>query len=347
MEKPDIVVIIPAYKVENQIQEVLKSIPDFVKTIIVVNDASPDATVGKVRLTKDPRVILLSHSKNKGVGGAMLSGYAYALNEGVDILVKVDGDGQMDPLYIPLLIKPIIEGEADYVKGNRFLHFHELKRMPLMRRIGNWILTFMTKAASGYWNIFDPTNGYTAISASSLGLLDPKKISRNYFFETSMLCELRKQGSVVRDVPIPAIYNGENSSLNISRQVLVFSTNLFIRFINRVYYRYFLFDFNAGSLFLIVGSILVLFGLVWGITNWMISAQSGIPATTGTVLIAVLPMILGVQLLIQSVAWDINDIPKKDKFDIVQKIAHDNLTGFEFKRYFSQLTDNKEITIER
>lgn len=345
MEKPEIAVIIPAYKVENQIQKVLKSIPDFVKTIIVVNDASPDGTAEKVRLIKDSRVILLSHLKNKGVGGAMLSGYAYALEQGVDILVKVDGDGQMDPLYIPSLIKPIIEGETDYVKGNRFLHFHELKRMPLIRRIGNWTLTFMTKAASGYWNIFDPTNGYTAISARSIGLLDPKRISRNYFFETSMLCELRKQGAVVRDVPIPAIYNDEYSSLNISHQVLIFSANLFIRLINRVYYRYFLFDFNAGSLFIIAGSLLVLFGLIWGIIKWVISAQSGTPATTGTVLIAVLPVILGVQLLIQAIAWDINDTAKKDKFDNIQELVNDNLTGF--KGFYSLLIESKEITIER
>jgi dolichol-phosphate mannosyltransferase len=315
MKNPKIAVVIPCYKVENSITRVISQIPSFVDSIIVVNDGSPDGSLAKIKSSTDPRVTLISHARNQGVGGAMLTGYSYGLQNGAQILAKVDGDGQMDPDYLQHLITPIADGEADYVKGNRFLHPNELRRMPLFRRIGNLGLSFLTKVASGYWNIFDPTNGYTAISSSALCMLDPQKISKNYFFETSMLCELRKIQSVVKDVSIPAVYNDEHSSLHVFNQLFVFPFNLIKKFFYRIYYEYFLFDFTAVSFYIVLGVLLGLFGMIWGIVKWSLSSQTGIPATTGTVLIAVLPLILAVQFLVQAVTLDINGVPARVKRD--------------------------------
>ncbi|PKO00219.1 MAG: glycosyl transferase family 2 [Chloroflexi bacterium HGW-Chloroflexi-4] len=308
---PKIAVVIPAYNVEATIEKVILGIPKSVASIIVVNDASRDDTASKVKNVKDNRVILISHTKNMGVGGAMLSGYSYALSLGVDIIVKLDGDDQMDVKFMPALVDPIMNAQADYTKGNRFLHPVALKKMPFGRKISNLGLTFLSKIASGYWNIFDPANGYTAISASKLASLDPTKIARSYFFETSMLCELRKLDAVVMDISMPAIYQNERSSVKVPREILIFSTNLFGRIFDRFFSRYFLYDFTAVSLYIIIGTLLCLFGAIWGLIKWNEAAQARVPATTGTVLIAVLPIILGFQLLIQAFTLDISDIPTK------------------------------------
>jgi len=310
-KRPELYVVIPAFNVQKQIKLVLDGIPDYISRIIIVNDCSTDATREVVLESVDERVHLLTHTKNKGVGGAMMTGYGYALSQGADIVVKVDGDGQMNPDYISDLLDPITKGKADYSKGNRFLHPVELRRMPLLRRIGNLGLTFLTKITSGYWNIFDPTNGFTAIASDKLGLLEAGKIARDYFFETSMLCELRKWKAVVVDVPIPAIYGGESSSIRIIREFFVFSRNLLRSFFRRVYYQYFLYDFSVASFYLMSGGLLGLFGMVWGLFQWAHSIQTGIPATSGTVLIAVLPVILAVQFILQAIALDISSSPTK------------------------------------
>lgn len=334
-----ITIVIPAYNVEDTIIKVLSRIPKTVSTIIVVDDASKDHTAARVRSVKDGRIRLLSHKKNMGVGGALLSGYSYALTLDVDIVVKLDGDDQMNVDLMPNLIEPIVNGEADYTKGNRFLHPIALKRMPAVRKMGNLALTFLSKIASGYWNVFDPANGFTAISITKLTALDPAKIARNYFFETSMLCELRKLNVVVRDIPMPAIYQSERSSVRVPREFLIFSTNLTARIFDRVISRYFLYDFTAVSVFLIFGTILCLFGGIWGIVKWAHSIQTGIAATTGTVLIAVLPIILGFQLLLQAISLDISDVPEKVqniKFPAEKRMA----------AYLQELISEGKLTIE-
>lgn len=312
-----IAVVIPAYRVEDQILSVISSIPNYIDHIIVVDDASPDKTSDLVMTVSRPNLYLLRHTKNQGVGGAMLTGYSFALSLGVDIVVKVDGDGQMDLEYLPYLLEPIQSNHADYTKGNRFLHYQALKTMPFIRKFGNLGLTFFTKVASGYWNIFDPTNGYTAISADKLRAINPWRISKNYFFETSMLCELRRTNAVVEDVAIPAFYGNEESSVKIIRELSLFSKNLLHRTFARLAYQYFLFDFTAASLYLIVGTLLESFGLIWGITKWVESSQTKIPAATGTVLLAVLTIILGVQFINQAVALDISRIPT-----VVKRVPH-------------------------
>jgi len=341
---PQIAVVIPAYNTANSILTVLDKIPPQVKMIVVVDDASPDNLAQLVLSHPDERVHLVSHHKNQGVGGAMLTGYAYALEKGADLVVKVDSDDQMDLDYFDDLVEPHLKQDADYTKGNRFLHPRELRSMPFIRRVGNQALSFLTKVATGYWQIFDPTNGYTCISRQALTLLNPDRISKNYFFETSMLAELRQLAAVVEDVPIPAIYNEHGSSINIPREFLLFSSNLIYRIFNRVYNRYFKFDFSAVSFFLLSSLVLGVFGAVWGIVKWVKSDQTGIPATTGTVLIAVLPIILAVQFIVQAVALDISSVPVKP---LARKPASDHTRACPLVASLHERIEKQEVLLRK
>lgn len=308
---PEIAVVIPAYRTAATIAEVVRSIPRTVRWIVVVDDGSTDDVGSAARAVADERVEIVVHNRNRGVGAAVLTGYERALALGAQIVVKLDADGQMDPAYIPQLVAPIADGHADYAKGNRFLHGRELRSMPAARRYGNVGLSFLTKLATGYWPIFDPTNGYTAIHASVARLLDRAKIAERYFFETSMLIELGRLRAVVTDVYIPARYAGEISSLRPARAAAGFPLPLLRAFSERIRLEYFVRDFTAVSLYIVAGLVLLVFGMLWGIWHWMASIQTGIPATTGTVMIAVLPVILGVQLLLQAATLDIQGVPTR------------------------------------
>ena len=305
-----VAVVIPAYRVEPHIAAVIQGIPRLVRDVIVVDDASPDGTSTVVGAIGDPRVHLLRHATNRGVGGAMATGYRHALEFGADIVVKMDGDGQMDPEQLGNLLLPIIEGQADYTKGSRFFHARQLREMPVRRRIGNLGLSFLTKAASGYWDVFDPTNGYTAVHRRVLEALDWEKVAERWFFETSMLIELSLLRAVVRDVPIPAKYGNERSSLSEKRALFEFPPRLLSGWLRRVWLQYFVREFSLGSLFLVSGVLLTLFGAGWGAAHWIRSINTGIEATTGTVMIAVVPLILGVQFLLQALSFDIQSSPK-------------------------------------
>jgi dolichol-phosphate mannosyltransferase len=303
--RKNIAVVIPAFKVAERIGSVIAEVPAAVMHIIVVDDASPDTSGDRARVAADPRVEVIRHEHNFGVGAATLTGYRRARELGADIVVKIDGDGQMDLTYLSELIEPILEGDADYTKGNRFLHGSALKQMPLRRRLGNLGLSFLTKAASGYWDMFDPTNGYTAIDARVLDLLDESSIDRRWYFETSMLIALGRIGAVVRDVSIPARYGQEKSSLSEASAFVRFPPRLLSALLQRIWLTYFVRDFSPLALFLITGVPLLLFGLFWGVYHWSASAKTGVEASTGTVMIAVLPLILGTQLLIQAFVIDI------------------------------------------
>ena len=309
--KIKVVVVIPSYNVEKHILNVIKSLPDFISNIIIVNDCSTDRTLEIIHSDQDKRISIINHNKNKGVGGAVISGYRKAIELGGKVVVKVDGDGQMDPSYINNLILPIIERKADYCKGNRFLKSTELYKMPVIRRLGNIGLSFLTKAASGYWNIFDPTNGYTAISIEALGLINFNNLSNRYFFETSMLIELGLNGIVIKDINIPAYYGNEKSYLSEKKALGEFPPKLLRSFVKRILVNYFIKDFNVCSLFLSFGLIIFLFGTIFGIVVWRQSIISGITATTGTIMLSVLPIIIGFQLLLQALVLDIQNVPSE------------------------------------
>lgn len=305
----NLAVVIPAYKCAGQIAAVLHSIPLFITHVIVVDDASPDALDVEVAKVKDGRIVYIRQPQNRGVGGAMLTGYNKALELGAEIIIKMDGDGQMDAGYIPLLILPILAGQADYTKGNRFLHGRALTQMPKRRLLGNIGLTFLTKLASGYWDIFDPNNGFTAVHHYALSLTRQKNIHARYFFESSLLIELNRIRAVVVDISIPAHYGNEQSSLSLVQACFEFPFNLGKGLIRRIIWQYFLYDFTPVSLFLILGAALTLFGALWELYHWYISIIYKVVATTGTVMIGVLPVILGFQLLLQALVLDIQNTP--------------------------------------
>ena len=306
-----IAVVIPAYRVSKHLERVVREIPQFVRYVIVVDDACPQRSGEQIETLLGERIHLLRHEHNQGVGGAMLSGYRKALELGAQVVVKVDGDGQMDPRQLRRLITPVLEGHADYTKGNRFLHFPQLRDMPLARRIGNFGLTFLTKAASGYWGVFDPTNGYTAIHREPLRLIQQRAVAKDYFFETSMLFELRRLGARVLDIAIPARYRKEESSLSLGKALARFPMQLLAGLLRRIGRQYLLHDFNAVSVLIVFGIPLILFGFVWGGFHWYQSVSSGKYASTGTVLLAVLPIIVGVQFLVQALVMDVASAPKE------------------------------------
>ena len=307
-----IAVVIPSYRVKNHILEVISGIGNEVHKIYVVDDKCPEESGLYVQQhCKDNRVEVIFHDKNKGVGGAVKTGYRKALADQCDIVVKIDGDGQMDTALIPKFIQPILSGEADYVKGNRFFSLSSLSKMPALRVFGNSMLSVINKFVNGYWNVMDPTNGYTAIHKTALSLLELDKIADTYFFESDMLFRLGTLRAVVLDMPMFAKYEDEKSSMKISRILFQFPPKYINRFFKRLFYNYFLRDFNAGTVELIFGSLFFIFGVIEGFYHWFLSIESQIAATSGTVMLAALPTILGFQLLISGLQYDIRNIPIK------------------------------------
>jgi hypothetical protein len=208
-------------------------------------------------------------------------------------------------------VEPLLIGRADYVKGNRFHNIEDVKAMPTVRLIGNAALSFMTKLSSGYWNIFDPTNGYTAISATVLSHIPLRKLKRRYFFESDLLFRLGTVQACVLDLPMTAVYADEESGLHVRRILLQFLGGNLANLGKRVFYNYFLRGFSIASLELLAGLLLLGFGTVFGVHGWATSMATGLPATTGTVMVAALPIILGVQLLLSFLAFDVAAMPTR------------------------------------
>lgn len=277
-------VVIPAYRVQNEIGAVLAGIPAYVKTIIVVNDASPDDAQRVIdqHAAQDTRIIALRHQMNQGVGGAMITGFKKALQLDLDIIVKVDADGQMDPNEIPKLIGPLLNNSADFTKGTRFEDKQALRQMPPERLIGNLYASFMAKAATGYWNMFDPTNGYFAIRVEALRAIDLNDLARDYLFETSLLSELYHVRAVVKDVSIPAIYADENSSINYARMVIGYPSALIRYTIKRLWLNYVVQKRGIATVYLGLGVALTVYGLL----SWIIYFFEPISSFSGLLLLA-------------------------------------------------------------
>ena len=302
-----VAVVIPAYNVGAYISGVIAGLPALVDRIYVVNDASHDDTAAVLQGISDPRLSVITHERNRGVGGATVSGFKAALADLVDVIVKMDGDGQMDPAHLTRLIDPVLRGEFDYAKGNRFLDDDALASMPRVRLFGNLVLTFLTKLASGYWHIFDPQNGYLAADRTVLARVELDHLARRYFFENDMLVHLNIARARVTDVAMPARYGDEMSSMRLGSILLSFPPRLIRRFWYRVYQRHVLRDFSVVAIFWIVGALLLAWGVVFGLVVWTISIRSGQPATTGTVMLSALPLILGFQLLLQAILIEIGE----------------------------------------
>lgn len=311
-EAIQIAVVIPCYRVTENILEVLKRIPDMVSSIYVIDDECPDYSGLHVTTNCfDSRVRVIYHQRNLGVGGVMMTGYSIAVAEGADVIVKIDGDGQMDPDLIPYFIEPIICGEADYAKGNRFFDLEKVQTMPKARLFGNAVLSFMSKLSTGYWDLFDPTNGYTAIHADVVNHLPFEKISQRYFFETDMLFRLNTLRAVVVDVPMDAKYGNEVSNLKISKIIVEFLIKHVRNFCKRIFYNYYLRDMSLASIELPLGLLLLISGGSFGIYRWMSSLNGTVATPAGTVMLAALPVLMGSQLILAFLAYDIASVPRR------------------------------------
>jgi dolichol-phosphate mannosyltransferase len=304
-------VVIPCYRVRDHILSVLGKIPAWVEGIVCVDDCCPDRSGDFItENASDPRVVVIRLAQNQGVGGATMAGYAEADRLGGRILVKVDGDDQMDISYLPQLVTPILLEEADYTKGNRFTSISHLASMPRIRIFGNAALSFAAKVSTGYWNVFDPTNGFTAIEALVARRVMEKRVSKRFFFETDLLYHLGTLRAVVRDVPIPARYGDEVSNLRISGIIGPFALRHLQNFVRRILGQYFVRDFTVATVELMAGFVFVGFGLGYAL-RWLMLRDPTVPASAGVVMAAALPVIIGVQLLLQALNFDVLNVPSR------------------------------------
>jgi glycosyltransferase involved in cell wall biosynthesis len=309
-----IAVVVPCYQANRHIADVVRSLPAWIDDIVVVDDGSTPPAAGALAGLEDPRLVLLRHDVNQGLARAMGTGFRGALERGAHLVVKMDGDGQMDPAHLPRLLAPLVEGSADLAKGNRVLHRRLLTEMPIVRRAGNLALSFLAKAATGYWPIFDPTNGYLAVRRELLDAIAFERLGPGYFFEISFLREACLAGAVAADVPIAARYGDEVSHLSIRRVLVAFPWHLARSIVRRIGLRYFLWDFSPVGAFIVAGLPLLVFGLVFGIWQWVERMGTLTPTPTGTLLLAALPLVIGFQLLLQAWVMDIANTPSRSRW---------------------------------
>jgi glycosyltransferase involved in cell wall biosynthesis len=308
---PLVSVVIPCYRVRDHILQVLNGIGTEVFRIYVIDDACPENTGRFVESkTKDKRVHVVYHETNQGVGGAVITGYRAALADGADVVIKIDGDGQMHPGLIETIAKPVLEGKADYSKGNRFDSLENLFGMPKIRIFGNAVLSLWSKFSSGYWTVTDPTNGFTAIHKRALEAINLGKLRKSYFFESDMLFRLSIANCVVTDVPMESVYGEEKSNLKIFKVLMEFPWRYTVNFCKRIFYRYYLREWSVGSFELPLGLLLLTSGAWFGSSSHLAAISAGVSITAGQVTASALAIILGVQLLLSFLAHDVQSEPR-------------------------------------
>jgi glycosyltransferase involved in cell wall biosynthesis len=280
--------------------------PDFVDTIIIVDDASTDSTPEVVKAAGDSRVVFERHEVNQGAGGTKISAHLMGAESGADVLVTMDGDGQMDPGYLAALLDPIVDDGYDFSKGNRFFATDSWRGMPRHRIFGNIALTFMTKAATGYWNLFDPQNGYTAMKRETAARIDWSAVARDYSFENDVLARLGLLRARIKDVDIPALYGDEVSHIKLSRAVPSIVRTLNRALWRRFWLEYVVRSFSPVALFAVVGWLLLGWSLVSGI--YFIATAFGHIAT-GPVMVVVIPFMIGIQMEMAALVLDIMNAP--------------------------------------
>jgi dolichol-phosphate mannosyltransferase len=304
-------VVIPSYRVTNHILEVLAGIGPEVEKIYVIDDACPENSGEFVtKHNQDKRVQVIRHEVNLGVGGAVVTGYKAALKDEMDVVVKVDGDGQMNPALISTIARPVLEGNADYAKGNRFDSLENLFAMPKIRIFGNAVLSLWSKLSSGYWTVTDPTNGYTAIHRKALEAISLDKLRKSYFFESDLLFRLSIVNAVVMDVPMVSVYGEEKSHLRIRKVLFEFPWRHTVNLHKRVLYKYYLRGWSIASFELPLGLALTIFGAWFGLARFAEASDAGRATTAGQVTLSAVALILGVQLLLSFLSYDVQSEPR-------------------------------------
>ena len=310
-----IAVVMPAYRSKEHIGDVLSKIPELVNQVFVIDDACPEQT-GKFVEENFPKkkIEVVYNQKNLGVGGAVIVGLRRALETDADVIVKVDSDGQMNPEDIPRLVAPVVSGDSDYAKGNRFNSLDDLQEMPKTRIFGNAVLSLMSKVSTGYWSITDPTNGFFAISRGALENINLEKLRQRWFFESDILFRLSIIRAVVADVPIRAKYANEKSNLKIRKVIFEFIHRHNVNFLKRLFYVYYLREWSVVSFEFPAALILFFGGIGLGVNFWSVSASTGQATTVGQVMLAVLPITLGFQLFLSVLSLDVSNEPKQSLY---------------------------------
>lgn len=316
--------VMPAHNERAHIRGVIGSVPSWVDRIAVVDDGSTDGTADVVAGLHDERVRLIRHERNRGVGAAMRTGYRAVLEEGWDLIGKIDADGQMCTRELTRLVRPFVLGVADYTKGNRFYFSKAAASMPRQRGFGNTVLSFLTKASSGYWHVYDPQCGFTVVSATFLRLLDLDDLPDDYFFENAMLIKLNGLNARVVDVPTTTRYGQEVSGVSIRRVAATFPPRLVLAGARRFWRKHLVTDFGAVGMLTLGGDALSLFGVAFGSYHWWKSVTTGHAATTGTVMVAVLPLVVGFQMLVQAFSMSVLSSPGgKETADYVRRLIRE------------------------
>ncbi|HXF98865.1 MAG TPA: glycosyltransferase family 2 protein [Gaiellaceae bacterium] len=304
VEGKRVAVVVPAYEEERLVGETLRGIPGFVDRVYVVDDGSRDGTAERARAVGDPRVEVIRHERNLGVGAAIVSGYRRALEEGVDVTCVMAADNQMDPDELRGLVEPVARGEVEYAKANRLVSGEAWTVIPRVRYLGNAVLSLLTKIASGYWHVADSQAGYTALSLAALRRLDLDRLYRGYGFPNDMLVHLNVQNARVRDVPSRPVYGvGERSGIRLRAVVPRISWLLFKGFWWRMVQKYVIRDFHPLVFFYAFGLLMTAAGLALGAVEVVLRLLGNeIPAAT-IVLVAVL-LIAGLQLTLFAMWFD-------------------------------------------
>jgi glycosyltransferase involved in cell wall biosynthesis len=307
VEGKRVAVVVPAHDEEALIGETLAGIPEFVDRVYVVDDHSSDATAARAEEARDPRVEVVSHERNEGVGAAIVTGYRRALAEGIDVTAVMAADGQMDPADLESLVTAVARGEVDYAKANRLFTGQAWQLMPRHRYLGNAVLSMLTKIASGYWHVADSQSGYTAISRETLERLDLDRIYRRYGFPNDMLVHLNVWNARVRDFPSRPIYgHGERSEIRLWRVVPTIAWLLLKGFFWRLREKYVIRDFHPLVFFYALGIVLTVTGLVLG--GWIALDRIffGGDITAGTATLVALLLISGTQFALFAMWFDMD-----------------------------------------
>lgn len=301
--------ILPCYNEEKLITKTIETLPDFVDEIIAVDDNSKDRTWEIIThlAKKNKRVVPIHLDPNEGIGGAYIHGFEKAIKDGMDLVFTMAGDAQCNQNYMSNMADTLLDKDLDYVKANRFVHLQELQQMPAFRRVGNTVITILTKFASGYYSIFDSQNGYGVFKVKTLQNLPFEHIGRRYDYENTLLIALAIMGAKIKDEPVPAIYGDEVSTIPVFKTVMRALKVVWNGFWRRMYYKYVVVNFHPIALFLFTGLLLLAFGTGFGIFIAIDRAFNNTSPSTGSVMLAVLPIILGFQILLSALTMDMNN----------------------------------------
>ncbi len=308
--KHSFAVVIPAYNEEKLIAQTVNTLPDFVDHIITINDGSKDKTLNILKdLAKhNKRISVIDNKTNLGLGSSMVRGFEKARELNVDLVAIVAGDAQCDPEYLSKMADKLIDDRVDYVKANRFSRSNrnELKAMPTHRRVGNIFITLLTKFTTGYYSMADSLCSYGVFTGELLNQLPLDLVGKRYDFEITLLVAMSVADAKVEEYPVPAMYGEETSTISILPTAARFMKVLSSGFWRRIYYKY-VYDFHPIALLLFSGIGLTLFGLIYGLYITWRRLFEDLSPSTGTVMIIVLPLVLGFQLLLTALIMDVNN----------------------------------------